>query len=934
MFRNPRENATRNNSERILPAVGRAPSPPSPLGTTRPGLDPAPLPLASKMPAKTRSKPVAPKPAPSPAASKATKSTPKAAKGKGPEKGNGNIMAFFRKVAEANETLFVPDSGKNSSTSALPTMIRRGSSMQSVATEDMLGEEEDRFNESGVASKRRRLSPSPNVLLPVLEVQAEEKTRAVSDVSAKRTGPFIDDSDSEEDTTNSKTTDETEQSESLAQEAEDGNVTIKQEPQEDIDQDKQESDDIREEIAQEYPPTLSRQGTSYAEQDGFGDFEGMEDFDDEYAEGEEFSERRFAKEQRRLELMARGIDADVNDEDFQGDFELDSFEEDSPDAVAPNGIPACPICSSSLAGISGQDASVHVNNCLDGNPTPIPAPAAATKSEVKVKQEEQPPSAKFKRPVRAAKAGQESPFALSTTEGGSSAFSKLMSGNSEEVAWAAAAAAEHASRGKPAYTRTCPFYKIMPGFYICVDAFRYGAVQGCNAYFLSHFHSDHYIGLTSTWCHGPIYCSKVTANLVKQQLRVDPQYVIALDWEHKVEVPGTRGVFVTMIPANHCPGSSLFLFEKEIPNGVGPNAKIRTQRVLHCGDFRACPAHVEHPLLAPNVVDAVTGKTKQQKIDVCYLDTTYLNPKYAFPSQEDVIQACADMCVSLNKVRPDESDGWETMKRARAGAAMTKFVRKESKDEGDEAVPTTPAATSKKLDTFETDRGPLLVVVGTYSIGKERICLGIAKALGSKIWAPPGKQRICAALEDPEINARLTTDPFAAQVHMTPLFEIRPETLGDYLTTYSTHFTRCVGFRPSGWSYKPPGGRMLDNPQVSTVLYGDNWKSHYSMKDLVPQRGSTSKAASFGVPYSEHSSFAELSMFCCALRIDKIVPTVNIGSAATRAKMKAWIDRWAQHKAKEGLFEPLKQGEEPTGKSKEKGKWFGGKGTWELKTTL
>jgi DNA cross-link repair 1A protein len=72
------------------------------------------------------------------------------------------------------------------------------------------------------------------------------------------------------------------------------------------------------------------------------------------------------------------------------------------------------------------------------------------------------------------------------------------------------------------------------------------------------------------------------------------------------------------------------------------------------------------------------------------------------------------------------------------------------------------------------------------------------------------------------------------------------------------------------------------------------------MAELVPQRGSTREASCFGVPYSEHSSFRELTMFVCALRIEKIVPTVNVGSAAGRAKMKAWIDRWLAERRKNG----------------------------------
>jgi DNA cross-link repair 1A protein len=530
-------------------------------------------------------------------------------------------------------------------------------------------------------------------------------------------------------------------------------------------------------------PSLRKESTSF---DYFERFDDLEDFpeDDEFADGEEFVERKWMEEQARLEAAENGFADGYPGDGFADEGLVSGFLQEEV-------VTCCPICEETLDGFTTDQASEHVNACLDGNPVPIPSTVKAEAAKTKM----MPPGAgsRFSR-AAIARPGQANPFEFGSTDAApSSAFSKLMSSHAEDVAWANAAAAEQAARGKPAYQRTCPFYKIMPGFYICVDAFRYGAVQGCNAYFLSHFHSDHYVGLTSNWCHGPIYCSKVTANLVKQQLRVDPKWVIPLEFEIKFDVPGTQGVAVTMIPANHCPGSSLFLFEKIV--GKGSNPKV--QRVLHCGDFRACPAHIAHPLLVPDMVDSITGKTKQQKIDVCYLDTTYLNPRYAFPSQEDVIKACADICVSLKKEKAEESDTWEVVKKEHAGIGMAKFI----------------CTTIKSEDSIATEvgsansRGRLLVICGTYSIGKERICMGIARALDCKIWAPPGKQRVCATLEDPELMSRMTDDPREAQIHMQMLMEIRAETLQDYLNGYKPHFSRVVGFRPSGWNYRPPNSR-------------------------------------------------------------------------------------------------------------------------------
>ena len=790
-------------------------------------------------------------------------------------KSNGNILNFFKRADTTGTTslvmpeedgLFMDDTRSDMGTEGptqTPTPPRDHDFLE--VHQDRASTDQDlRYNETGGSVKRRRLS--------------SDMDNTIQSEPVHPRGPFVDESD-DDGTLDPPAKMECGTPEKLLlhEIPIDQPVTlpIKSEA---ISVDEA-SARIQESTIDPSIPTLKREPTSHVD---VQDFDGMDDFiDDVYPEGEEYLERRWMEEQAELEM---GLE-----DDYDSGITLNAGENETGKVTSgeDGSSTSCPICGGNFGTLSEQDASKHVNDCLDGKAQPLSGTFKRPKIEEPPIKTEIPSHKRFQR-AAIAKPGQENPFNLAATgTGGSSAFSKLMSGHAEDAAWATAAAKEAASRGKPAYQRTCPFYKILPGFSICVDAFRYGAVEGCKAYFLSHFHSDHYIGLTSSWCHGPIYCSRVTGNLVRRQLRVDPKWVVDLEFDNKVEVPGT-GVYVTMIPANHCPGSSLYLYEKII--GKGKNPKV--QRVLHCGDFRACPAHVQHPLLRPDVVDTVTGKrTGQQKLDVCYLDTTYLTPKYAFPSQEEVIKACADMCVSLSKDRIDENDDWEQTKKERAGSGMVKFIRKDSdvKEEPDDV-------SNKK------ERGRLLVIVGTYSIGKERICLGVAKALNSKIYATPNKQKICAALEDPELMARMTDDPLEAQVHMQMLMEIRAETLADYLMGYKPHFSRIVGFRPSGWNYRPPNSRFVESPLVQTVLHSDNWKSRYSMAELMPQRGSTRESQCFGVPYSEHSSFRELTMFCCALRIDKIIPTVNVGSAKSRERMKGWCEKWAIEKKKNGLF--------------------------------
>ncbi|OAA67616.1 DNA cross-link repair protein [Cordyceps fumosorosea ARSEF 2679] len=815
-------------------------------------------------------------------------------------KPNGSILTFFQKTEKQEGSLFVGTLPQPNSGDAVAT--------ENGADQDLYSHNDETTGPGERQSPKKRRRVSETLHVPVAaDSAAPVQTSAAQPPKAKKIiSPFIMDSDDEDDPNVEPTVPSPPvKSPSAPLAVDDDKAPVKVAP---VAGDNNHV--VADEADRKEPPSLKHEDTSgnFDATDEFGDFEDME-MDMESFEGDEMREWRFMKEQARLEAEESG-DMTL----FHETFGEDPFQEDGT-------APSCPICSASLVAVSEDEASKHVNACLDGNPTPLPKPVEQPEPPTEV--EEVTAAEVGKRFMRAAipRPGQANPFDLTgQRSSGKSAFSQLMSNNAEDTAWSTAAAAETASRGRPAYMRTCPFYKIMPGFSICVDAFRYGAVEGCKAYFLSHFHSDHYIGLTANWTHGPIYCSKVTGSLVRNQLRTAAKWVVELDFDKEYDVPGTDGAKVTMIPANHCPGSSLLLFEKV----VGERHNKSVKRILHCGDFRACPDHVEHPLLRPDVADTVTGKLKRQKIDICYLDTTYLNPRYSFPPQSDVIQACAEM---VTKISPDpncKDDIWDSVKKD-AGKAVSKYFQNPST-----AEPEKPE-TKKKLGQR------LLIVCGTYSIGKERICVAIAKALRTKIFASPSKIKICKQLGDAELTSLLTSNPIEAQVHMQMLMEIRAETLQEYLNSYKPHFSRIVGFRPSGWNFRPVSSKAVGaNAAPSTIptqqlLHGRSWRTRFGVADFAPQRGSTKEAMCLGVPYSEHSSFRELALFLMSVRVDKVIPTVNVGSEQSRRRMKAWTDKWLAERRKGGLVQPLVEGRDDADNLKVAlwdGKSSNGGGAW------
>lgn len=165
--------------------------------------------------------------------------------------------------------------------------------------------------------------------------------------------------------------------------------------------------------------------------------------------------------------------------------------------------------------------------------------------------------------------------------------------------------------------RRCPFYKRIPYTSICVDAFNFAKEEGLKFYFLSHFHADHYVGLTKGFDRH-IYCSPITGRLIRYKFKVAPKYIHTYD----INVPFyVNNVRCTFYDANHCPGAVIILFELQ-----------NTMRYLHTGDFRACPEMEQ-------IYDLNVGH-----IDCCFLDTTFCDITKTFPSQKEVIDNAISIC--------------------------------------------------------------------------------------------------------------------------------------------------------------------------------------------------------------------------------------------------------------------------------------------------
>ncbi|XP_036137080.1 protein artemis isoform X1 [Molossus molossus] len=165
------------------------------------------------------------------------------------------------------------------------------------------------------------------------------------------------------------------------------------------------------------------------------------------------------------------------------------------------------------------------------------------------------------------------------------------------------------------------------------------------AYFLSHCHKDHMKGLRAPALKRRLecslkvylYCSPVT----KELLLTSPKYrfwekrIISIEIETPTQISlvdeasgEKEEIVVTLLPAGHCPGSVMFLFQGD--NGT----------VLYTGDFRLAKGEAAR-------MEFLHCGGRVKDIQSVYLDTTFCDPKfYQIPSRGECLSGILELVRS------------------------------------------------------------------------------------------------------------------------------------------------------------------------------------------------------------------------------------------------------------------------------------------------
>lgn len=267
-----------------------------------------------------------------------------------------------------------------------------------------------------------------------------------------------------------------------------------------------------------------------------------------------------------------------------------------------------------------------------------------------------------------------------------------------------------------------------------------------------------------------------------------------------------------------------FVDANHCPGAVLLLFEAEGKAVLHCGDMRYHDAMREELAL-----QRVCGR-----LDAVFLDTTYSEEKHAFPPQSASISS---IVAEVQKRAPIE--------------------------------PRAPASA-----------WTCLILLGAYTIGKEKVLLEVAKSCGLPIYVDPRKHQVMQQLQDelsPAEMALFVTDPKATPLHVCkmnvcgtiwPFFQPDFARIRQYISEGELPFTSTLAVLPTGWADS------------------SNWNRTHGTQ-------TNGEVTVMAVPYSEHSNFGELQSFVGWLRPTQLVPTVysNLkGRAKIQRKFSALVN--------------------------------------------
>ncbi|KAI8801268.1 beta-lactamase-like protein [Cladochytrium replicatum] len=419
-----------------------------------------------------------------------------------------------------------------------------------------------------------------------------------------------------------------------------------------------------------------------------------------------------------------------------------------------------------------------------------------------------------------------------------------------------------AGGGTSATAAPVPTHAQIPLSSLVVDAFKTRSAQ--LTYFLSHFHADHYTGINHKWNYSKIFCSQITAALLEANLAVDPAYIAPLPMHsripiHRSPLSGTITIQPDEIPPN---GHIVLLDANHCPGAAMLLVEFESddgkrKKYLHTGDFR----------FHQRMTSWQEWQLYDLPIDTLFLDTTYCHPKHKFPLSGTITRTIAEQV-------------------------------------------------QKTLLEDNPPHRKTLVVVSTYTIGKERLLLALASLHPTlKIYVSQSKLRTLSLLDldspplDESEHLRTTT-PNAMDVFTTDTKDPTPFHVASW---------GAMGeMAPGGWRFVPDWTKcrtILESANAALphetldkythflgiVPTGWTWGLQKNTEKLFETIGKDGWGQIWTVPYSEHSSYEELRSFVGFLRPARVVATVGQPSCASR--FRDLVDNKRAHgDAVRGLF--------------------------------